>query len=542
VTLSWKTSRIGVVSLTLRADPANVLGETDESNNEAAFTVDVAASTEPNLVVQSTGISLDPEPALEGMPLRVRALVRNVGLVDAGPFEVAFFAGDPEVGGLPLGSVSLSGIPSSSEASVEVLWPDVTLRGQQLFHVLVDDGQAVAEFDETDNRAFKVSTLTGLPDLVASSAEVRLEPAFPRAGETVAIEASFTNVGAQEAQSFDASIRLDDPVSGAVLGSVAGASLPAGQTFTFTGSWDTTGLAGDHALFLVLDVKGAVREQREDNNTAVIPAAVQDADIFATPLYFSPNGDGIQDEAVFFFRTSSATEVSVSVVDSDQVPVRELLSGAVANGSAVWDGRNDAGVLVADEEYSFVLTSSEGEIARRRVVLDTNRSSLAEALGTPFTALSNLTCPLPGGLRTRGPVWLPDDSAALFIVRTPVGWQWELDARNQFNSRRKEVARRQNDKKQCGSAGAASTRVAWLTQPCEEREASVRGRRTRRGKADGGVPRRVDPGEEVYGFVGEWARFRSRVRRVSRHREIDGGGGRRSTEGRLPIGVRAPSG
>jgi subtilase family serine protease/flagellar hook assembly protein FlgD/fibronectin type 3 domain-containing protein len=417
VTLSWKASRIGTISLTLRADPGNVLGEVDENNNEAAATVDVLASAEPNLVVRSTGIALAPETPLEGSPLRVSALVRNLGSVDAGPFAVTFFAGDPGAGGLPLGSASLPGIAASSEVTAEVEWTDVTLRGQQLFYVVVDSGSAVPEFDETDNVAFKVSRITGLPDLLASSAQVRLDPAFARAGDPVAIEASFTNAGEQDARSFDAAIRLDDPVAGDVLESVSGVDLPPGETFTLHASWDTTGLAGDHALFLVLDVSGAVREQREDNNVVRSPASVQDADLFVSPLYFSPNGDGVQDEAAFFFRAPSASTVSVSIVDSDQIPTRELLSGAGPNGSAVWDGRNDASVLVADGEYFFVLSSDAGEIARRRVVLDTNRSSLAEALGTPYTVSSDLSCKLPGGFRTNGPVWLPDDSAALFLVR-----------------------------------------------------------------------------------------------------------------------------
>lgn len=417
VTLLWKTNRVGTIHLRVKADPANVLGEVDETNNQAVALVDVLASTDPNLVVGASAIDIIPPSPLEGQSAKVSARVRNVGTVDAGAFQVGFFAGDPEKDGIPLGSVPVFSLVAGGEVTLEVTWPDVTLRGQELFFVVVDTSDAVPEFDEGDNRAFKVASIVGLPDLLATEAQLRLEPAFARAGETVSIEASFTNAGEQDATSFDVSLRLDDPVGGDVLGGATGVSLSSGETFSFSASWDTTGLAGDHALFLVLDGAGAVREQREDNNTIRVPASVQDADVFVTPLYFSPNGDGVQDQAAFFYRVNGVSEVSVFVLDSDQVPVRELLPSGGANGSAVWDGRNDTSVVSPDGEYFFVVSSDAGEIVRRRVVLDTNRSSLVEALGTPYTAITNLTCPLPGGFRTHGPVWLPDDSAALFIVR-----------------------------------------------------------------------------------------------------------------------------
>ena len=38
-----------------------------------------------------------------------------------------------------------------------------------------------------------------------------------------------------------------------------------------------------------------VAEQREDNNVVRLAIALQDADVFVAPLFFSPNGDGVQD-------------------------------------------------------------------------------------------------------------------------------------------------------------------------------------------------------------------------------------------------------
>ncbi len=77
-------------------------------------------------------------------------------------------------------------------------------------------------------------------------------------------------------------------------------TLAAGETTSLTTSWDTAGVEGEHVLFLVLDVRDDVTEQREDNNVVRVPVVLQDADTFVSPVYVSPNGDDVQDEAAFF--------------------------------------------------------------------------------------------------------------------------------------------------------------------------------------------------------------------------------------------------
>jgi hypothetical protein len=79
-------------------------------------------------------------------------------------------------------------------------------------------------------------------------------------------------------------------------------------------------------------------------------------------------------------------------------------------------------VLARDGDYFFVVESEGVELARKRVVLDTNRSSVAEALGSEFVSFSNLTCPLAGAFELSGPAFLPDDSAA-FSSRGRRDWR-----------------------------------------------------------------------------------------------------------------------
>lgn len=412
VELTWKANRLGSIPLEVRADPDGRLSELDETNNAVTVEVDVAGTGLPNLTVASSEIEVLPLALVEGALARISARIRNLGEVDATGFNVSFFGGDPDKNGVPLGSVAVASLAAGGDVVVFVDWSEVNLRGTTLLFVVVDPSDAVVEFDETDNRTFKVVDITGLADLAAATAALRLDPAFPRSGDPVSIEATFTNQGEQEALDVDAEIRLDDPESGPVVGSETFALVVPGEIASFTASWDTTGVEGEHTLFLVLDVASVVREQREDNNVASVPIALQDADFFATPLYFSPDGNGVQDEAAFFYRVA-ASSATVHVADDKGILVRTL----EADGSAVWDGRTDRGVLAPDGDYFFVVESEGVELARKRVVLDTNRSSVAEALGSEFVSFSNLTCPLVGAFELSGPAFLPDDSAAFFIAR-----------------------------------------------------------------------------------------------------------------------------
>jgi subtilase family serine protease/flagellar hook assembly protein FlgD len=409
VRLSWKANITGVVPLELRADPDNALSESNEGDNVLPVAVEVTPSTLPNLTLSSAEVAATPEPLLEGQTARLEARVRNLGDGPAGSFSVRFFAANTAIG-----SAAVSGLGPREERLVAVDWNPVHGRGDTPVEVAIDADREVEEIDEEDNEVFRVFDIVGLPDLLATSAQLVLTPAFPRSGEAVSIEASFQNAGEQAASLLRAELRLDDPLSGDLLSSVEIEALPPGAGATFGGSWDTAGIEGEHAVFLVLDAGDDVLESREDNNAVRVPVALQDSDVFVTPVYFSPNGDGVQDEAALFFRLPEASEVRVQVRDAEGGLVREL-SALGGNGSAVWDGRTATGVLAPDSEYAFVLLADGADAARRRVVLDTNRSRIVEALGTDLLSLTPLTCSFPDFIE--GPAWLPDDAAAFVIVR-----------------------------------------------------------------------------------------------------------------------------
>ena len=416
VRLSWVANRSGTVPLEVRVDPDNVLSETNEDDNILATSVDVTASTLPNLNVAAADITSIPASLAEGMSATLTAVVRNLGDGAATPFEVRFYTGDPARDGLLIGSAAIADVPARGDTVASVVWDPVNVRGATLLFVEVDPGAAVEEIDELDNLTFRVVDIEGLPDLLATTAQLRMSPPFAHSGEVVSIEASFTNAGDQASAPMAVEIRLDDPLLGAVIATEEFADVAPGETKSFSASWDTTGIEGEHAIYLVLDVRDDVAEQREDNNVVRLAIALQDADVFVAPLFFSPNGDGVQDEAALFYRLSAAGEIRVEVQDDEGGLVRGLSTTPGDIASVVWDGRDGNGVLARDGAYFFVALADDVEVLRRRVVLDTNRSSVVEALGTDLVSFTQLTCPLPAAFRLEGPAWLPSDRAAYFMV------------------------------------------------------------------------------------------------------------------------------
>ena len=98
-----------------------------------------------------------------------------------------------------------------------------------------------------------------------------------------------------------------------------------------------------------------------EGNTTPLVGAVGNMqllrEVSVQPPAFSPNGDGINDEAVFVFtvvRVSDDSPAEVEVYDLSGQRVRKLVEErAVSTGqrALVWDGRNDMGGVVPPGIY-----------------------------------------------------------------------------------------------------------------------------------------------------------------------------------------------
>ena len=150
-----------------------------------------------------------------------------------------------------------------------------------------------------------------------------------------------------------------------------------------------------------MDPDDGVVEQDEGNNTVRAIVVVQDADLYLTAPFFSPNGDGVLDETTLGWRAT----VPVTIVATNRrgERVRTLVQEGASSGSVTWDGRDDGGAIALDGSYTFSVTGEGGALlAQVEVALDTNRTPLHDVAGPGETASHNVSCSASRDVRLRG--------------------------------------------------------------------------------------------------------------------------------------------
>ncbi len=232
-------------------DPTNAIREFNESNNTASRGV-----VQPDLVVAWTWAEIEPEA------ITLTASIDNVGHLTAGaPFDVAFRAGDPVTGTL-LGTASVSADLSagaSTTASLSLTGPAALAALPNRFWAVADDGDAVAEADETNNTDF--GALNVKPDLVLTASDID-------AG--AAISLTVRNTGAFTATGVMLRGWLDG-LGGTVVYSGTIGDLAPGASAEAQFTSDAAG-----ELWVKVDPDDRIAETIESNNLAVraVPTAV----------------------------------------------------------------------------------------------------------------------------------------------------------------------------------------------------------------------------------------------------------------------------
>ncbi|MCB1032272.1 MAG: hypothetical protein KDD47_00370, partial [Acidobacteria bacterium] len=166
------------------------------------------------------------------------------------------------------------------------------------------------------------------------------EPASPRDGERVRLQATVTNDAGVTSPATTVRFFDGDPSAG---GTPVGADAPVpplapGQAVAVDTFWDTFDAAGSHQVFAVVDPDGLVQEVREGDNSASLVVEVQ------------PAPAGVEVEI-------RAEEVSVSPASPDRLPVELTFLAVVRNFGRtdavdlpvrLWRGEPGTGTLVAE--------------------------------------------------------------------------------------------------------------------------------------------------------------------------------------------------
>ena len=136
----------------------------------------------------------------------------------------------------------------------------------------------------------------------------------------VHFEVTVLNIGDQTASNIEVELGIAD---GPVIDTDTIAAIEGGGVETVSFEWPTTGVVGDSTLRISVDPSDSVEELDEDNNTVDLVVTVQDADLWVTERFISPNGDGIKDSTTIFVRDGITT---IEVIDpwSETVQVLDV--------------------------------------------------------------------------------------------------------------------------------------------------------------------------------------------------------------------------
>ncbi len=124
-------------------------------------------------------------------------------------------------------------------------------------------------------------------------------------------------------------------------------------------TWVPPGPGSYFVRLSVEDLAGNTRQSVQQVSFADTPSI---SALTVAPAYISPNGDGVQDEAVIQYRVLAPVHLEFQVLNEAGEKVRtiERDHGTVGiDASVSWDGRDDAGLPVADGLYSITVQSYE---------------------------------------------------------------------------------------------------------------------------------------------------------------------------------------
>lgn len=150
-TILWNTLGFtGAVPVRVVLDPYNRLAETNETNNEAATSFTIL--TRPDMLIPSLELS-DGEP-VSGEAVSVTLTLRNRGQTTAGAETVALYEGNPDDGGLSLGTRDLTSLAAGASTPVALSWEPLIPGPYRLF-ARADREDQVDEYDEGNNEAWR---------------------------------------------------------------------------------------------------------------------------------------------------------------------------------------------------------------------------------------------------------------------------------------------------------------------------------------------------------------------------------------------------
>ncbi len=239
------------------ADGALNLVYVRKATNDVTDLYHVTHTLQPDLVVDANGLAWT---AGAGADVVLTCRVRNAGALPAAGVSVAFYRGDPQAGGLRIGTAPLvpALLRAGDVATALLNWTVPAGSGSASLYAIADADNEVVERDEGNNAAHAAY---GLPDLVAVA--VRVEE---HGDGHVDVVATLRNDGPETVCDVPVLFHADGvDVATQLLGGI----LPGGQAeVMLAAQWESVLFRRLPAVLAVtVDPANVIAETDEANNT-----------------------------------------------------------------------------------------------------------------------------------------------------------------------------------------------------------------------------------------------------------------------------------
>lgn len=364
------------------ADPANFIPESNEIDNKATRSLQVAAAPQPNLVALADNIGFNPPGPAEGDEVLISLTVLNTGGADAEDVQVQF--ADVTDGGLrPIGSpLTLAQVPAGGSAIATARFDTGSKAGERRIRATIDGLSMIPETDETDNSASRNLQIAGeaAPNLTVHAENIGFVPLNPSDGDEVTIRATVRNQGSEAVsevvvQFLDVTGDEAVPIgTSRLIDSIAPGSSGSAETV-----YDTSDKAGERKIRVVADRSNLILESDEEDNAAeatltVGQPAVPNLVISSGNVGFYPNtpatGDQVTINATILNDGGAdAAEVLVQFVEGSGrgTPIGEpqvidlIPAGSSGVAQVTFDtaGKEDPRVQVIVDPNNFIVETKE---------------------------------------------------------------------------------------------------------------------------------------------------------------------------------------
>jgi hypothetical protein len=186
---------VGIQTVTIIADDANVVCESDETNNTGAYMVQVTDSKEDYEVLSQyiSPSALNPDA---GQSITIVGTVKNVGNRVAPPNILQFFVDNIKLGV----DVPFNALQPGQDTTVQASVPYSSLiPGVKVMKIVTDPNNGVDEEAELNNEATRILIVGDAPDMKRASANaIRFNPSGFSEGDSVTVSYSVVNGGSQQ--------------------------------------------------------------------------------------------------------------------------------------------------------------------------------------------------------------------------------------------------------------------------------------------------------------------------------------------------------